>query len=379
MSIMNRRSFLRSLAASPFFAGDVRSQNPQSGDIIADRRTGRWLIARQDCGPNTDYAVDFWSTTSCQINYASRLPSEIVRGVVWYDSETADDKSAPEPLDHTESLIEQQKFSWLNAQCKFAVAEGRNGLSQALPNVFEKEPSTCPRPRTALLALDSSFATATDPAWADIIPSFRRHYDRIIGHFHIVQRGFHYWQTALTGQPQGAFRFEQFFTKAASQCDAIIFTAQSLTESDEFLSARASTEELVAELMRRFGRALLDREIVTQVAPIDTAIADGTMHPRYFAIGSMGARMPSLSVQLGDLSRQRELVFCGFGKPVLRPLLIGLDINDDTAQRLHEDVTRKTSNIRFLKTTPSSGRVQNLEWLEFVTLWPFDPDHYPWP
>src|SRR5579862_656954 len=129
MSIMNRRSFLQSLAASPFFAGDVRSQNPQPADSIADRQIARWFIARQDCGPNADYAVDFWSTPSCQIDYASRLPSEIVRGVLWYDSEAVDDKSAPEPLDHTDLLIEQQKFSWLNAQCKFAVAEGGNGLS----------------------------------------------------------------------------------------------------------------------------------------------------------------------------------------------------------------------------------------------------------
>jgi hypothetical protein len=378
MSIINRRGFLQSLAASPFFPRDIRPQSPQAGGGIADRRSGRWFIAKQGA-PGADFAVDFWSTPSCQIDYASHLPAEIVRGVVWYDSEAADNKSAQEPLNHTESLIEQEKFSWLNARCKFAVAEGRNGLSQALPNLFEKEPSICVRPRTALLALDSSFATATDPAWADMIPSFRRHYDRIIGHFHIAQRGFHYWQTALTGQPQGAFRFEQFFTKAASQCDAIVFTAQSLTENDDFLSARASTEELVAELMRRFGRALLDREIVTQVAPIDIAIAERTMHPGYFAIGSMGMYLPSLSFQPGDLGRQRELVFCGFGKPVQRPLLIGLDINDATAQRLREEVAQYTSNIRFLKTTPSSGRMQNLEWLEFVTLWPFDPDHYPWP
>lgn len=370
MSIINRRGFLQSLAASPFFASDVRSQSLPSDEGIAERHNGRWFIARQDCGPSADYAVDFWSTPSCQVDYANHLPSEIVRGLVWYDSKAGDEQ---EPRDHA-SLVANEKFSWLNSPCQFSTAEGRSALSQALPNVFGRKSG----PRTALLALDSSFATATDPAWAEMIPSFRRHYDRIIGHFHMTQRGFHDWQTALTGQPQGVSRFEQLFTNAAVQCDAIVLTAQSLAENDGSLPASASTQELVAELMRRFGRVLLDHEIVAHIVPIDSAIADRTMHPRYFVVGSMGAFVPSLSVQEVSLARQRELVFCGFGKPVLRPLLIGLDLNEDTAQKIGDDVAQKTS-IKFLHTAPRPGRSQNDDWIDFVTLWPFDPKHYPWP
>jgi hypothetical protein len=74
------------------------------------------------------------------------------------------------------------------------------------------------------------------------------------------------------------------------------------------------------------------------------------------------------------------LVFCSFGKPLLRPLLIANRASQLCAQKVEKQIAG--SNITFLKTATFDDPNDNgefLEWFEFAALWPFDADHGPWP
>jgi hypothetical protein len=51
-------------------------------------------------------------------------------------------------------------------------------------------------------------------------------------------------------------------------------TSQSLVENDICLPARASTEMLIGELMRRFGHVLLDENVIEHIAPIGAPITE---------------------------------------------------------------------------------------------------------
>lgn len=83
--------------------------------------------------------------------------------------------------------------------------------------------------------------------------------------------------------------FERFFTSAVSQCDAVVFTSQSLLENDVHLSARASTESLVGELMQRFAQVLCDEKLVQQIIPISKKSGKGANQPHMLALSSAGA------------------------------------------------------------------------------------------
>ena len=232
---------------------------------------------------------------------------------------------------------------------------------------------------TALIALDSQWPTATGLDWADILPAFRGCYDRLIGHYHINQRGFHHWKNSLKAGAPDASRFESFFTNAASQCDLVVFTSQSLLENDVHLLARASTESLVGELMQRFAQVLLDDEVAREIVPMRTTNF-APKRPRCYALGSAGASRTWPTVAPADLLRQRELTFSSFGKPILRPLIIGLGVDERSAEAIRRQITG--SNMMFLNTArhfqPDCDN-DSSEWLKFVTLWPFDPDYGPWP
>ena len=182
---------------------------------------------------------------------------------------------------------------------------------------------------------------------------------------------------------EGSFNsssFERFFTSAASQCDAVVFTSQSLIENDMHLSARASTESLFGELMQRFSQVLFDDEITRDVVPTGQANCE-PKQPRIYALGSAGASRTHPAVALADLLRQREITFGSFGKPVLRPLIVGLGLDERSAESVQTQITEHT-NMLFLNARVAAKPDlydENAEWLKFVTLWPFDPEYGPWP
>jgi hypothetical protein len=209
------------------------------------------------------------------------------------------------------------------------------------------------------------------------LPAFRR-YDHVIVHFHIEQRGFVHWKTALCGEWGDVSGFDQVFTELESQCDCLIFTSQSLAEYDQHLSARVSTGTLVSELMCRLGEALFDERLLAEIMlPKDMG---DEASPRTFALGSAGASAFSPEVSLRDLTRQRELVFGSFGKPLRRPFLIATAASRPCTEKVEKEIAG--SNIKLLKTatcTDPRGNGEFLEWFKFVTLWPFDWRYGAWP
>ena len=173
--------------------------------------------------------------------------------------------------------------------------------------------------------------------------------------------------------------FERFFTKAASQCDAVVLTSQSLMENDVHLPARASTERLLGELMHRFSQVLLEDEVTHEIVSTGKKDQQPKM-PCICALGSAGASKTFPQVHSGDLVRQRELTFSSFGKPVLHPLIIGLELDERSADSIRTQMDH--TNIIFLnaRSAPELDlNDENAEWLKFVTLWPFDTDYGPWP
>ncbi len=383
MKTINRRRFLGSLAVSTVCAGVARADIPQPAKLAMGEqenvRNNTWFIARQNRELRGQHIIDFWSKPLCDIDHANYLPPEIVRGTLWYDGAGTDFQEHP-ALKYVDSILEQDRSIWLYDKRLFAEhCPGMEGLSVPLLTMVGQKASTSRGGRTALLALDSQWLSTTDPDWADMLPAFRRCYDRVIGHFHIERRGFHHWKKWLSDGTFGDSFFEHFFTKTALQCDAIILTSQSLAEHDAHLSPRASTEALVGELIRRLGDALLDENVLEQIAPISTPVEKRAVHPRVFALGSAGASVSYPRVREIDLCHQRELVYGSFGKPILCPLLIATRCDTISAEYIRNQISGY--NFLFLATLANSGRWRNgkyLEYLEFVTLWPFDPDYGPW-
>jgi hypothetical protein len=381
MSIITRRRFMESLAFG-ISAGVTQAHASKSTEIIRHKRAidreGVWYIARQKRQVCERHVVDFWSKPLCSINYATCLPAEIVQGILWYDSEEHSGREKHILSNTVDSIVPQNWSACFNEGEFFESRTGIKNLTESLRSLIGETSPAKPIRRTALLALDSQCVSAADPTWADTLPAFRRCYDRVIGHFHIERRGFYHWKTWLSDSPFDAGYFERVFTKAALQCDAIILTSQSLAENDTFLSARASTETLVGELMRRFSEVLLHENTLTEVAPIGTLAAKPMTRPRIFALGSAGATESFRTVDEKDLLRQRALVFSSFGKPILRPLLIAIDADEACAETIRTQILG--TNILFLTTKvgPRRHRREDCFDFEFVTLWPFDPDYGPW-
>jgi hypothetical protein len=145
------------------------------------------------------------------------------------------------------------------------------------------------------------------------------------------------------------------------------------------LPARASTESLVGELMLRFSQALFDDDVIREIVPTGKTNRE-PRHPRVYALGSAGASRTYATIQPADLLRQRELVFSSFGKPIPRPLVVGLGLDEASAEFIQAQVSN--TNIIYLTAKPPLSEGADLgssEWLKFITLWPFDPDYGPWP
>ena len=276
-----------------------------------------WTIARQH--PRSDWAhVDFWSKPLCECAYTAQLPLTIGRGTLMFGTI---DNQANARLSHCDSSLREKHNKLFSNRLCFQSGAGINSLTELLRTRVNVNVKSSRARTTALIALDSRWSTSTLAGldWAEILPAFRGCYDQVIGHYHINQRGFHHWKNWMKEGPFNASSFERFFTSAASQCDAVVITSQSLIENDMHLPARASTESLVGELMQRFSQVLFDDEITRDVVPTGQANCE-PKQPRIYALGSAGASRTYPAVELAGLLRQREVTFSSFGKPVRRAL-----------------------------------------------------------
>jgi hypothetical protein len=375
MDIITRRSFLGSLALGSVYpnVGQTAALQLHASEGEAHPSEIHWSITKQNFVAKLD-RVDFWSKPLCATRYAEQLSATVGLGAL-FDDETGElpAKAGLLPADLM-SLTKKDPF----LHERFSIQRG-TGI-KTLTELLRAEVGARRFRTSALIALDSRWSTQPGPDWADILPAFRSCYDRLIGHYHITQRGFHHWKTSLTECAPDASRFERFFTNAASQCDVVVFTSQSLLENDVHLSARASTESLVGELMQRFAQVLCDEKLVQQIVPISKRSGKGTNQPHMLALSSAGASSQFPTIQASDLLRQRELVFSSFGKPISSPRIIGFGLNEACAKSIHDQISN--TNMIYLSTNAiADGQADpsGAEWLKFVTLWPFDPDSGPWP
>ena len=328
MDIITRRSFLGSLALGSIYptVEQAAGSQLQAAERRAHTSDTHWSIAKQSSVAKLN-RIDFWSKPLGGIRYADELPSEIRRGALFY-GETGQPLARPvlTPANSSDPVI-LHRGTGVSTLAELLVTE---------VSVIAKSSRIKP---TALIALDSRWSGRTGPDWADILPVFRKCYDRLIGHYHINQRGFHHWKNSMIEGAPDAPCFERFFTSAALQCDAVVFTSQSLIENDVHLSARDSTEILAGELLQRFAQVLLDDEVAREIAPMRTTNC-APKYPRCYALGSAGASKTYPTVGLADLLRQRELTFSSFGKPVLRPLIIGLGLDERSAECIRTQISR---------------------------------------
>ena len=367
MNQITRRSFLESLALGSIYPNVERAAGSQleAAEGRAHTNDIRWSIAKQSSVAKLN-RIDFWSKPLGGITYAGQLPSEIGRGALFYGETT--------------ELLANPNLARVGSSdhSSFHCGTGIKSLTELLRSKNCTNKSSLAR-TTALIALDSQQAQPAGLDWANILPAFRGCYDRLIGHYHINHRGFHHWKKWLKEGRFETSNFERVFTSVASRCDAIIFTCQGLIENDVHLSARASIGSLVGELLRRFSGALLDDDVIHEIVPTGQTNCE-PKHIRVYALGSGGATRTYPTIEPADLLRQRELVFSSFGKPVTRPLVIGLGLDEASADSIKNQVSN--TNIIYLtsKSTPSErADLGSSEWLKFITLWPFDPDYGPWP
>jgi hypothetical protein len=353
MNTITRRSVLGSLALGSIYANveQIEASQLNAAQWEKDKEI-RLSFVRQNVLPQSAH-VDFWSRPICPISYADQLPSEVGRGMLFYGQRAQLQSKEPADLMSLQTLTE-----WLRTRVRNAQAAHVR--------------------TTALIALDSEWPNRFGPDWADILPAFRGCYDMLIGHYHIPQRGFHHWKLSMKEAVPDA-GFERIFTNVVSQCDAIVFTSQSLMENDMHLAAGASTEQLLGQIMQYFSRVLFQDQVAVDV--ISTGKTGSQPEsPRIYSLGSAGASKTIPHIHPIDLERQRELTYRSFGKPVRRPLLIGLGLDERCAESILTQV--RGSNIMFLNALngPDLDRDdEDAEWLKFVTLWPFDPDYGPWP
>jgi hypothetical protein len=341
MTIIDRRHLLSSFAATTVCAGvapridsagATEQLNAERSDNGQNKCRAAWFIARQDRETLGGHAVEFWTKPFCDIRHADFLPRAIVRGVLWYNyAEFPYCTREPEVLDFVDSVFRQDRSDWLNNPRQFAEHLGETGnLSPPLLSLLGGSNPNERGLRVALIALDSQSLCPMDPDWADVLPAFRRCFDRVIGHFHFERRGFRQWKAWLA-RPFGGSYFEHFFSKAVAQCDAVVFTSPALVETDVGLCPAASTEMLAGEQMRRLGYALLRREVLEQIV-----CEDKVRPPRFFALGSATLRAPfdPLMQFHWTLRRQRALVSSSFGQLLVDDLpltAISIEKTDELA------------------------------------------------
>jgi hypothetical protein len=377
MKEISRRGLLAAIAATGASATVLCSEaeDGTSPNTFREREINNhcWYIARQQAShapvppaPIQQHAVDFWSKPLCTVAHAEYLPPEISRSVLWY--RPTPDRNLHELLEYIDAIAREYRFAGVRGPRTFAVHfEGLDTLSSLLKSVVPDQRLTAAS-RMAFLDLDSKSTAPGEPNWDQIIPALADCYERIIGHYHLEQRGLrHHYALLDPLYPEQ----KKCIRNTISQCDAVIFTSPNLVETDINLSAYASTEALVGQLLQRFGHALLDTNILEQIAPIGNGEIE--RKSRTFALGSVTSTALAPEVDLRALARQRELVTGSFGeRPYERPLLIATLTDDASAEVIRNQL--RGTNFLFLKATNSNRLCGGdpLEPLELLTLWPFD-------
>lgn len=389
---IDRRHFLTSLAAtSACGAVAPASASTSAGVSHIDGKGGEfsdwWFMAREGYLRSTmpivatrSAAVDFWSMPYSDIDHAGHLPPEIPTGVLWYDYFAGRNLEVCEALDQFRT---EYRFKRSNAAHSVGVyTDGTDMLSSSLQRMIQDDRPRPGEPRTALIALDSLGPSPREPIWARILPAFAQCYDRIIGHIHCPRRGLREWKSYLDAvfpKDDGSSDFEQSIWSAALRCDVVIVTSAALVETDLGLSTHASTEMLTGELMRRFGHAALDRDVLRGV--LGAGENRTRRKPRLYAFGSATLTSPHHDIRDLDLilERQRKFVSGAFGDLVPNELplfiataaghhwtdfLAGTDSQLLTGSQLSLEVAAPAYRVR--RDTADGAGV-----LDLITLWPF--------
>ena len=262
-----------------------------------------WYLAQQGGRPPRQRAIEFWTGPFAAIRYENYLPPQIGRTFIAYEN-------FPEPIDSADKALEAfneaSKFyrrDWLDYEKldRFTV-EPANGLkdfqSILAPFVGEKNPSN----RTALLNIDNI------PGRPEVCSAFSTCYNSMIGIAHIDERGFVQQKRYYRGRSES--EFVRRFLRDTSLCDIVIVTSSGLFEIDAGLSPHASTEDIVGELVRRLGYALMEPKILKRIVGPRSIKSK----PRYFALGNATLNAPfepTLHFQT-MLDRQSAFVSAGF-------------------------------------------------------------------
>ena len=395
MTDINRRNVLQSLVAGAALTdllpgAGAQAKTPVEHSVKSGERNqggGAWFIARQKREITERSIVDFWTKPLCEAEHWKHLPPNIARGVLWHEDEArfspqgapvAQDQGA---LEYVESVLKKDQTDWHNDPSQFVAAyDGTKSLSSLLMSLVGKRDIDRLGTRTALLDLNSLSPWLMDPDWAEDIKAFRDCYDRVIGYFHLEQRGFHHWKTSLTQRRINPRYFDRLFWQPASQCDVVIMTSASLLEHDCFLSRRASTDALVGQLLERLGHALLDENVLEHIAPCDPISVTGEERrmPRMLALGSLASDTMYPEIRERDLISQFELVHSSFGKPLPGRLLIGTLVDESSAAIVRTQMSRRHYPLLTIANSNRPRRNALFPENEFIMLWTFDPDSGPW-
>jgi hypothetical protein len=382
---IDRRHLLGSLAAAavcpPFASAHAAGPTiPARVNHKGRQSPEGWFLVRECRQQPIDHVVDFWERPFGDIAYTEHLSPEIARGAMWYDAFDQPDCQTSEAIGWS---FTHQRFDRVEKPLQCAsCSNGIDSVSWALRWLIKNDASNSTA-RTAFLSLDSlSPSPMREPSWADVLPSFRSCYDHIIGHFHLPQRGLRQSRKFLNGHfhsQNGGGYFQEFFTDAAAQCDAVILTSSALVESDFRCCPRASTEELVGKLMRHLGCALLTPAVLERI--VGTGEQGTLRKPRFFALSSLVLQTMDDYYLNCDLmiGRQSDLVRGSFGDaiPDERFLLVATAVED-----IHSDLVdevRKAADGSFFITTTPAYEVEKrgypiLNLLKMITFWPFEFD-----
>ena len=364
MTKVNRRRFVASLTAATALTGlapslarsDIAAPANEDRLIQNDEITFRndsdknklkewWCMIRRAESPGSSTAaespaVQFWSRQYSDIDYAEFLPPEIPRTSLFYESRDRKDFNNETAFSYLDALPERYGINAApDETVHWSVSWHRKYLSGSFcAHAGNPSPEKL---RTALIALDSTGPSPTEPEWAEYLKLFtqpRRAYNHIIGHIHAPGRGMRELMARLNSiEPDNKKSyFERSVWDAASHCDVVVVTSSSLVDFDPGLSPSASTETLVGELIRRFGYAVLDRAVLDEIVGSENDRVKG--RPRLFALASVTMEPPywdRFYTVREILDRQRRLVSGNFGELAFDgiPIVVAITARDRQLRR----------------------------------------------
>ena len=315
MPTITRRNFLGSLTLGTIYPDVERTiaSELQAADWEKlDSSAIRWSIAKKSLVAGLDH-LDFWSKPFLAMRCADKFSSEIGLCALFND-ETDELTTKPgRILTDWNSLTNERAY--LNDRFCIERGTGIKALKEFLKAEVDGNAKTGSARTTALIALASQWATGSGPDWGDILSAFRGCYDRLIGHYHIDQRGFHHWKNSMIEGMRLTRPALSDFSQARL-CNATRLFSRAKALSKTMCIYRRglrlkSWQENYCSALRRC--CWTTRSLVRSYR-----CALQTSRRKASASRTWPTVAPA------DLLRQRELTFSSFGKPILRPLIIGL-------------------------------------------------------